>query len=131
MDQDIRWKQRFQNLERAYLFLQQATARPSLDDLQAAGLIQSFEFTFELAWKTLKDYLEQMGISLRFPREVIKHAYQTELIKDGKLWLEMLEKRNELTQMYDEIQMKKAVDTIRKHYFAAIQQVYETLKNAS
>ena len=131
MKKDIRWKQRFQNFEKAYLFLQQAVMKQTLDDLQAAGLIQSFEFTFELAWKTLKDYLEAMGLPLRFPREVIKQAFQTELIKEGALWLEMLEKRNELTHTYDEIQTKKALATIRHRYFPAIQQVYETLKNAS
>ncbi len=93
MKQDVRWKQRFQNFEKAFLFLSKATKRRSLDDLQAAGLIQSFEFTFELAWKTLKDYLEMMGVSLPYPRLVIKHAYKTELIEDGTLWLEMLEKK--------------------------------------
>lgn len=126
---DIRWKQRFYNFEKAFLFLKQATERSSLDDLQAVGLIQSFAFTFELAWKTLKDYLEEMGVPLRFPREVIKHAFQTGLIKEGHLWLEMLEKRNELTHTYDEIQMRKAVEKIRNQYFPALQQVYEGLKN--
>jgi nucleotidyltransferase substrate binding protein (TIGR01987 family) len=130
MKQDIRWKQRFQNFEKAYLFLKQAVERPFLDDLQAAGLIQAFEFTFELAWKTLKDYLESMGLPLRFPREVLKYAFQSELIQNGTLWLEMLEKRNELTHTYDEAQTKKSVTLIQTHYFPAIQQVYETLKNA-
>ena len=130
MNQDIRWKQRFQNFEKAFLFLQRATRISTLDELQQAGLIQSFEFTFELAWKTLKDYLEAMGFLLKFPREVIKQAFQSELIKDGALWLEMLEKRNELTHTYDEIQTKKAVQLICEHYFLAVQQVYETLQNA-
>lgn len=129
MKQDIRWKQRFQNFERAYLFLKKAIELPSLDDLQAAGLIQSFEFTFELAWKTLKDYLEEMGIPLRFPREVLKHAFQTNLIENGELWLEMLEHRNELTHTYDEIQTKKAVAKIRDLYFPALTQVYGAFKN--
>lgn len=127
MNADIRWKQRFQNFEKAYLFLKQATERSSLDDLQAAGLIQSFEFTFELAWKTLKDYLESMGTTCRFPREVIKQAFQTELLQDGTLWLEMLEKRNELTHTYDEAHVKKSVDLIRNQYFPALKQVYEAL----
>ena len=131
MRKDIRWKQRFQNFEKAYLFLKKATELASLDDLQAAGLIQSFEFTFELSWKTLKDYMDEMGISLKFPREVIKQAFQSELIIDGELWLEMLEKRNELTHTYNEVQTKKAVAKIRERYFPALSQVYETLKNVS
>ncbi len=92
-----RWKQRFQNFEKAYLFLKKGTELSALDDLQAAGLIHSFEFTFELSLKTLKDYLDEMGISLKFPREVIKQAFQSELIEDGALWLEMLEKRTEIS----------------------------------
>lgn len=129
MNQDVRWKQRFQNYEKAFKFLKQATERSSLDELQEAGLIQSFEFTFELGWKTLKDFLAEKGMPLQFPRDVIKHAFQTELIKQGELWLEMLEKRNELTHTYNEKQTKKAVNMIREKYFPALQQVYETLKD--
>lgn len=127
--QDIRWKQRFQNYEKAYLFLKKASELPQLDALQAAGLIQSFEFTFELAWKTLKDYLESMGLPLRFPREVIKTAFQNELILDGALWLDMLERRNELTHTYDEEHVKKAVLIITKEYLPALKKLYETLQN--
>lgn len=129
MTHDIRWKQRFQNFEKAFVFLRQAIERPSLDDLQSAGLIQAFEFTFELGWKTLKDYFEQMGMTLRFPREVIKYAYQNEFIANGTLWLEMLEKRNELIHTYDQEQTDKAVQLIRTQYFPAIQQVYKALSN--
>ena len=131
MKKDVRWKQRFQNFEKAYLFLKKGTELASLDDLQAAGLIQAFEFTFELAWKTLKDYLEQMGMSPRFPREVIKQAFQSELIANGELWLEMLERGNELSDTYDEAVAKKTVTNIREHYFPGLQQVYEKLKNIS
>ena len=131
MSQDIRWKQRFQNFEKAFNFLKNATERPFLDELQAAGLIQSFEFTFELAWKTLKDYLELKGFPLQYPRDVIKQAFQTHLIQNGELWLEMLEKRNELTHTYDEKHTKKSVATIRDRYFPELKQVYESLKNAS
>lgn len=130
MNQDIRWKQRFQNFEKAFLFLKRAKELPSLDELQSAGLIQSFEFTFELAWKTVKDYLENMGLPLKYPREVLKQAFQSELIKEGALWLEMLEKQNELTHTYDEAQTKRAVRLICDNYFPAIQQLYEALKHA-
>lgn len=131
MTEDIRWKQRFQNFEKAFLFLKHATEMKAFDPLQAAGFIQSFEFTFELAWKTLKDYLETMGLMLRFPREVIKTAYQNDLIKDGELWLEMLEKRNELSHTYDEAHREKSVRIIRESYFPALQQVYHELCKAS
>lgn len=131
MNLDVRWKQRFQNFEKAYHFLKKAIKKKSLDELQSVGLIQSFEFTFELGWKTLKDYLELKGISHQYPRDVIKQAFQTNLIQEGALWLEMLEKRNELSHTYDEEHAQKAVEMIRSRYFPALKQVYELLKNVS
>ncbi len=128
MEKDIRWKQRFQNLERAFLFLQKATNLGTYDDLQGAGLVQSFEFTFELAWKTLKDYLEMQGISASFPREVIKQSFATNLIDDGHLWIKMLDKRNELTHTYNDEQARRAVEIIRNEYYPAIKQMYDTFK---
>ncbi len=81
MAQDIRWQQRFQNFEKAFLFLEAALqkAEPSL--LEQAGIVQTFEFTFELAWKTLKDYLEENEVPVRFPRDTIKEAFRYELLK--------------------------------------------------
>ena len=76
----------------------------------------------------MKDYLEQMGISTQFPREVIKQAFATELIEDGHLWVQMLDKRNELTHTYNEEQARRAVEIIRVEYFPAIEQVFERLK---
>lgn len=129
MDADVRWKQRFGNFQKAYLFLKEAVEKEVYDPLQAAGLVQSFEFTFELAWKTIKDYQTMMGVELNFPREVIKEAYKEQLITDGHMWIKMLEQRNELTHRYDEAQANKATHLIRDEYFPAIQQVYEKLKS--
>ena len=128
MKQDIRWKQRFQNFERAFIFLSKSCKLEFYDELQGAGLVQSFEFTFELAWKTLKDYLQDQGLETQFPREVIKQAFATQLIEDGTLWIEMLDKRNELTHTYNQEQAKRAVRTIRNNYFPPIEQVYQVMK---
>lgn len=125
---DIRWKQRFQNFERSFIFLSKSCKLEVYDELQGAGLVQSFEFTFELAWKTLKDYLQEQGLEVQFPREVIKQAFAAQLIEDGTLWIEMLDKRNELTHTYNQEQAKKAVQTIRNHYFPPIEQVYQVMK---
>lgn len=126
--QDIRWKQRFDNFQRAYNFLKKSVQQGSYDELQAAGLIQSFEFTFELAWKTLKDYQQLMGISLSFPREVIKEAFKNGLIKDGHKWISMLDNRNELTHIYNNEQAKRAIHLIREVYFPDIEQLYQKLE---
>lgn len=128
MSDDIRWKQRFENFERAYLFLKKSVELGKYDDLQRAGLIQAFEFTFELGWKTAKDYLESMGLTPAFPRQVIKEAFAARVITDGHVWLKMLDKRNELSHTYNDTQANNAVEIVRKEYFPPIQQLYQTLK---
>lgn len=129
MSKDIRWLQRFENFVKAFLFLEKAALRKEFDELQAAGLVQAFEFTFELAWKTLKDYLDFQGIIVRSPREAIKEAFAAGLIEDGHLWVNMLDKRNELTHTYNDVQAKKAIDIICHQYYPGIRQVYQTLKS--
>lgn len=131
MEKDIRWKQRFENLQKAYLFLEKGVKLEVYDELQQAGLIQSFEFTFELSWKTIKDYLETEGMIIPYPREVLKEAFKGGLIKDGHLWIKMLDTRNQLSHTYNDLQAKKAVETVRLEYFPAIRQVYESLKTIS
>lgn len=128
MDLDIRWKQRFHNFEKAYLFLERATKQKSFNELEAAGLVQSFEFTFELAWKTLKDYLNDQAFNVQSPRDTIKQAFQSNYLKDGHIWMEMLEQRNLLTHTYNEEQAKAATDVICRTYFPALHQAYLFLK---
>ena len=73
------------------------------------GIIQSFEFSFELAWKTLKDYLESQGILASFPREVLKLAFQHRILDQGTIWLEMLEQRNLLAHTFNETSVSRAL----------------------
>ena len=77
MEQDIRWKQRFSNLRKAYEQLTEFMEKPELNKFEVQGLIQCFEYTFELSWKTLKDYLEFEGYDVKTPKETIKKAFQT------------------------------------------------------
>ena len=128
MKKDIRWKQRFQNFENAFLFLSKGCKLDVYDELQGVGLIQSFEFTFELGWKTLKDFLQEQGVDVQFPREVIKQAFAAQLIEDGALWIEMLDKRNELSHTYNQEQAKRAIQAVRNSYFQGIEQVYHAMK---
>lgn len=129
MEQDIRWKQRRKNFDKAFLFLKKAVEQGKYDELQAAGLVQSFEFTFELAWKTLKDYLQEGGYETITPREVIKQAFQAGLVEDGHCWIEMLVKRNELTHTYNQEQSEAALTLIREKFFPAIVQVHSAIMN--
>ncbi len=123
--QDIRWKQRFQNFQNAYMQLDQAVSSvDKLSVLEKEGMVQRFEYTFELAWKTLKDFLEDQNVEAKFPREVIKKAFEYEIIEDGEVWLEMMEQRNLMAHTYSEDIFKKAVQLICEKYFKALSQVH-------
>jgi nucleotidyltransferase substrate binding protein (TIGR01987 family) len=107
MKQDIRWKQRFDNFERAFRFLQSELVERPLDDfsdLEQQGLVQRFEFSFELAWKTMKDFLESSGIQINLvtPKAVIKEAFAAKIIDDGQIWIDMMLDRNLLSHTYDQ-----------------------------
>ncbi len=128
MKQDIRWKQRFQNFEKAFLFFQSAVEKDSYSPIEIGGLVQSFEFTFELGWKTIKDFLYEQGIETHYPREALKEGFNTKIIIDGHAWMHMLEKRNELSHTYNEKVAHQAVEVIRHQYYPAIEQVYKFFK---
>ncbi len=126
---EIRWKQRFANFEKAYRSFQDALSRDTEhDDVLRAGLVQNFEFLFELAWKTLKDKLEAGGVEKTLPRDVIQEAFGAGFIKDGRVWLKMLDTRNELSHTYDETMSKKADKEIHDKYATAFAELYEYLK---
>lgn len=125
-NKDIRWKQRFSNYQNAFVRLKEAVEKfEQLDTLSKEGLIQRFEYTLELAWKTLKDYLESKGDLVKFPRDVIKKAFQTNLIDNGETWLEMLEKRNIMSHTYDEETFNEVLDVIIKHYFKELKALHQ------
>ncbi|EOD01784.1 nucleotidyltransferase substrate binding protein [Caldisalinibacter kiritimatiensis] len=127
-EKDVRWKQRYENFTKAYNQLSLAIEDfDNLSVLEKEGLIQRFEYTFELAWKTLKDYLEAQEVSVSFPREVIKAAFHYGLIEDGDVWMDMLEKRNLMANTYNEERFKLAVTNIKVSYYKAISQVYKDL----
>lgn len=128
-NKNIRWKQRFVNLEKAHKQLQDGLALQSPSELEKEGIIQRFEYTFELAWKTLKDFLESQGIEVKFPRDVIKEAFNTELILDGELWIEMLDNRNLLAHTYDKKQANLAFQKVASSYSTALKELYLNLKN--
>jgi nucleotidyltransferase substrate binding protein (TIGR01987 family) len=132
MNPDIRWKQRFQNFDRGFVLLREAIERKpeNLSMLEKEGVIQRFEYTFELAWKTLKDYLEQGGlvISPITPRQVIKEAFAAKVITDGEVWINMLDHRNLLSHTYDSSVFEQAVEPIAGRYLPAMSKLHEFFK---
>jgi nucleotidyltransferase substrate binding protein (TIGR01987 family) len=102
---DIRWRQRFDNFDRALQVLecgvQLARQRP-LSELEQHGLIQGFEFTHELAWNLLKDYLQHQGIEgIVGSRDATRLAFQNGLISDGDCWMAMIKARNQSSHTYN------------------------------
>lgn len=120
-----RWKQRYQNFHKAYVLLTDGVSLGSYDALQEAGLIQTFQFTFELAWKTMKDYLELAGFDIVSPRDTIKQAFQAGYISDGQIWLEALDKRNMMSHMYDQAIAQEAILRIKTQYYPLITEIHD------
>ncbi|MDP3975545.1 MAG: nucleotidyltransferase substrate binding protein [bacterium] len=127
MNEDIRWKQRFQNYQKSLQMLRQATAIQEPSDTERAGVIQFFEVTFELAWKVLKDYLNQKGHEVKTPRDTIKQAYQNEMIRDGKIWIEALDNRNFSSHMYDEETIMRIDQDIKQKYLPLLNDLNQYL----
>jgi nucleotidyltransferase substrate binding protein (TIGR01987 family) len=104
---DVRWIQRFDNFMRAFARLADAAAQAKqrkLSELEELGLIQVFEFTHELAWNTLKDFLEARGtvVKLYGSRDATREAFAAELIVNGEAWMKMIEHRNETSHTYNQ-----------------------------
>ncbi|MBK7094031.1 MAG: nucleotidyltransferase substrate binding protein [Saprospiraceae bacterium] len=130
MDEDIRWKQRFVNFEKAFKNLDYAFKISDPDILQKAGIIQFFEICLELGWKVMKDYLEEKGIAeIHFPRDIIKKSFEVQLIENGASWLEALKNRNLTSHTYDEVMADKVINDIKTRYFIVLKDLYTKLKS--
>ena len=130
---EIRWQQRFDNFQKAFLLLKEALEEKHINEyskLEQEGIIQRFEYTFELAWKTVKDKLFYEGYDEKTPRAVIRRAFEVEFIteEDTEIWLDSLDKRNMLSHTYNEDAAREALEAIRDNYYPVIKQVYQSLK---
>lgn len=112
-----RFKERFEDYVKALNKLKEAMLE-SPTDIIIDGTLQRYEFTFELAWKTMKDYLEYNGYSdnIASPRAIIQLAYQAKVIKNGNTWINMMLDRNVLSHLYDEEKSREIYDNIKKSY---------------
>jgi nucleotidyltransferase substrate binding protein (TIGR01987 family) len=125
--QDIRWIQRFHHFNKALSQLKEAVVlaqkRP-LSKLEEQGLIQAFEFTHELAWNTLKDFLEERGVQdLYGSRDVTRQAFKTGLIQNGEVWMNMIQSRNLTSHTYDEATAAQIASAIRTAYFSEFEKL--------
>lgn len=128
MTPDVRWKQRLENFDKAMANLEAALALPQPDTFQKAGLIQFFEMSFELAWKTLKDHLEAEGhLEISSPRAALKKGFEVGLLQDGHAWMKALEDRNLTSHVYDEATADQVLQLIRDRYAGLLRQLRDTL----
>lgn len=130
---DIRWLQRFDNYCRALAQLTKFIDKGELNELEEQGLIQSFEYTHELAWKTLKDFLESRGVANIYgSKDASREAFKLGLLGEsesvGMIWLDMIEKRNLTSHTYNESTARDIVSAIRQDYFSAFVSLRERLQ---
>lgn len=122
--QDIRWRQRFDNYLKALAKLQAGMPEgmaglSRMSDLEKEGLIQRFEYTHELAWNVMKDYLEYQGIqNITGSRDAIREAFQARLLEDGDNWMETIRSRNQTSHTYNEQVANEILERIVTVYFS-------------
>jgi nucleotidyltransferase substrate binding protein (TIGR01987 family) len=122
---ETRWQQRYNNYKKVLNQLSRFLEHKSLNEMEEQGLIQAFEYTFELAWKTLQDYLEiESGyVELKGPRPVLKQAFKDGIITKGEVCMEMLNDRNRSVHTYDEDIAKEIINAITNSYFPLLKQL--------
>jgi nucleotidyltransferase substrate binding protein (TIGR01987 family) len=98
--------------------------------LEKEGVIQRFEFSFELPWETLKDYMEHDGFVFATitPHQVIKDAFAAKILKAGQVWIDMLDHRTLLSHTYNLVKFEEAVKALHDRYLDAFDQLHEFLQ---
>ena len=123
MPGDVRWVQRLNSYKKALAALER-----NLNEMEEQGLIQGFEFTFELSWKLLKDYLETKGFKdFHGSKDTFKLAFQEGLISDGELWMEMLDNRNRSSHTYEENIARQIISLVLSKYFSKFKELSEKM----
>lgn len=129
-NQDIRWLQRFDNYKKAFSLLREVIEQnedlTQLSDLEKEGLIKRFEFTLELAWKTLKDKMQADGLVFDTisPKPVLKLAYQSQYIDNIDTWLKMVGDRNLMSHTYNSVTFDKVLLAIQQDYYQELEKIY-------
>ena len=118
-----RFEERKQDLLNATERLKEALKQEE-NDIVIDCVLHRFEFTFELAWKTMKDFLEYNGISenIGSPREILRRAFESHLIEDGEEWIDMMLARNSLSHLYDEETSRKIYKEIKEKYIKLLKE---------
>jgi nucleotidyltransferase substrate binding protein (TIGR01987 family) len=129
MAEDIRWQQRFSNYSRALTQLESFIDPPALNDREQQGLIKAFEYTFELAWNTLRDLLRSQGNTLLLgSRDTLREAFRLGLIDAGETWMQMIQDRNLTSHAYNRATADAIAAQITDTYLPCFQHLRDRLE---
>ncbi len=130
LKKDIRWEQRFANYQKALTQLQKFIDKGELSELEKQGLIKVFEYTYELAWNTLKDFLEHRGqTDIYGSRDAIRKAFELGLIENGENWMDMLISRNKTSHTYNEDTAEEICQAVVEVYYSLLKQLKAKLES--
>ena len=128
--QDVRWLQRLDNFEQAYLRLQESLAVEAPNELERNGIVLRFEFTIELAWKVMKDFLESQGFQFKpSPKNTFRQAQQGQFITNAQVLIDALNVRNELSHDYSGAKFEVAEEELRQRFFPALTTLYHFFRH--
>ncbi len=132
-EKDIRWIQRFHNYSKALGQLSKFIEKKELNELEKQGLIQAFEYTYELAWNTIKDFFENQGeTGIHGSRDAFRLAFRRGLVENGQTWMDMIKSRSLTTHTYNQEVADAIADAIFNTYyteFARLEKTFQALKN--
>jgi nucleotidyltransferase substrate binding protein (TIGR01987 family) len=135
MAEDIRWVHRFNHYRKAYAQLQEALellAARELSNIEKQGAIQAFEFTYELAWNVLRDYLLWQGEeAISGSRDAIREGFKRELLTDGHAWMAMLQDRNRSVHTYNEATANEILHNLKHQYARLFAEFYDVFHQKS
>lgn len=127
-NQDIRWEQRFSNYRKALAQLGEVVEQDELNKFEEQGLVKAFEYTYELAWATLKDFLEYQGFSeMVGSRDAFRKAFSEGIVSDGHVWMRMIESRKKTTHTYNEATAREIAEEVRVRFYPAFCALEQTL----
>lgn len=127
MSDDIKLSRALNNAQHALAQLRLFLGRSEYGDLEKAGVIQAFEFTFEATWKLLQKYSESQGLSAPSPKKALMAAYQGGFLSDERVWLDMLDDRNLTSHTYNRVLADAIFERISQRYASAFADAIERL----
>lgn len=130
MNEEVRWKQRFANYQKALQQLTKFIDKGELNELEEQGLIQAFEYTHELAWNVLRDYLIEKGHqAIHGSLDATREAFKLDLIQEGDSWMDMIRDRNRTSHAYNHETADSISYNIKERFFALFVELQQTMRN--